>query len=132
MSKMTVRYTGGRAFKAVARGHEVVTDLPSESGDPEAGMTPPELFMASLGTCIGVYAVSYCEKAGFDCTDLTVTLSWEKDDSGSRIGSVSARLALPRADPGNRREAILKAATSCYLHNTVSKWPGLEIELVAK
>ena len=60
---MEIEYAGGTKFTAKARSHIIVCDQPVESGGLDTGMTPPELLLASLGTCVAYYALQYSEDA---------------------------------------------------------------------
>ena len=48
-----IQYFGVVRFEAEARGHKILCDQPAENGGSNAGMTPPEFLLASLGTCAG-------------------------------------------------------------------------------
>lgn len=63
MPSLAVFYKGGLSFEARARHHAVRIDLPKESGGDDYAMTPPEYFIASLGSCIGVYVARYLQNA---------------------------------------------------------------------
>jgi putative redox protein len=54
-----IDYAKNLQFQGSARGHKILGDQPIESGGDDAGMTPPEWFLASLGSCVGFYAVKY-------------------------------------------------------------------------
>jgi putative redox protein len=59
--KMEVNLEKGFLFKAACRGHEALADQPEKDGGTDKAMTPTELFIASLGSCIGYYAARfYC------------------------------------------------------------------------
>jgi len=51
--ELKVVYSGGKRFEAIARNHRLISDQPLEDHGTDRGMTPPELFLAALGTCIG-------------------------------------------------------------------------------
>lgn len=53
LMELTAEYLGGSKFAAEARGHRIICDQPVENGGADAGMTPPELLLASLATCAG-------------------------------------------------------------------------------
>jgi len=59
---LTIRNIGGLKFSAQTRKHEVIFDQPQEEGGEDRGMTSVELFIASLGACIGTYIVWFCER----------------------------------------------------------------------
>jgi len=59
---LAIRNIGGLKFLARSRKHGVIFDQPHEEGGEDKGMTPVELFIASLGSCVGTYLVWFCER----------------------------------------------------------------------
>ena len=49
--EVRVSQVEGVKFGIQARGHHVTCDQPVENGGADSGMTPPELLLASLGSC---------------------------------------------------------------------------------
>ncbi|HAJ56568.1 MAG TPA: hypothetical protein DCL35_02235 [Candidatus Omnitrophica bacterium] len=130
MGELKVDYTGGIGFKASAREHSITIDLPKDKGGDDAGMTPPEAFMASLGSCIGVYVARYCNTAKLDPKGMQITLNWHLSDDKTRISTIDVTLKLPNAEPGKRERAILDAAHRCLLHNTILVQPQISVKLI--
>ena len=64
MIEVTVRHSGNVKFEIAARQHQLICDQPPNNGGNDEGMTPPELFLASLGSCAAFYAVGYLKKKG--------------------------------------------------------------------
>ncbi|MFH0838594.1 MAG: OsmC family protein [Candidatus Omnitrophota bacterium] len=124
---MIVSYTGEKKFKAEYRGHSVIIDQPRGEGGKNSGMTPPELLMASLGSCIGVYAIGFLKNTGLDPSGMTVRLAWEKKDEPSRIAKIEAELVIPNAKLGKRKVALLKIVEHCLVHNTLTGKPEIKI-----
>jgi putative redox protein len=60
--EINVEPLGSPQFQIKTRGHSIVSDQPVEQGGYDEGMTPPELFLASLGSCAGYYAAQYLRK----------------------------------------------------------------------
>ncbi|HEV2213775.1 MAG TPA: OsmC family peroxiredoxin, partial [Terracidiphilus sp.] len=46
-------------FQIQARQHSIISDQPAGNGGADTGMTPPELMLASLGSCAAFYAMQY-------------------------------------------------------------------------
>ena len=46
-------------FSIQSRSHTIICDQPTDNGGEDAGMTPPEFLLASLGSCAAFYAVQY-------------------------------------------------------------------------
>ncbi len=129
MGSLRVDYSGGIGFRASARGHVLNIDLPVEKGGQDKGMTPPELFISSLGSCIGVYVVRYCQTAGLNSEGLGVDISWELSEDKTMISKIDVELSLPNADVGKRANAVLSAAHRCLLHNTIQGQPDISLKL---
>src|SRR5690349_15816479 len=60
--QVSVEYLGAAQFEVRARHHRLVSDQPVENGGDDEGMTPPELLLASLGSCAAYYAVDYLKR----------------------------------------------------------------------
>ena len=128
--KTHVDFLGKRKFKIKARDFEVVADLPEQKGGDNTAPTPPELFMASLGSCIGVFAASYCDTAGMDSTGMSIDMDWEMAEDGSRVENIEVHLNVPNAELGARKKALLAVAKKCVIHNTLHNPPEITIEIV--
>ena len=130
MEKAEIKYIGGMKFEAKNRSHSVIIDQPQASGGEDKGLTPPELFVDSLGSCIGVYVLGFCKNTGLNPEGMKIYLDWEKSaDKPSRIKSIKAKIELPKADVGARKAALLKVAESCLIHETIKHQPEITIEL---
>jgi len=57
---MEIRWEEKYRFTARSRDHEVVIDQPVKGGGTDQGMSPVELFVASLGGCVAYYAGDRC------------------------------------------------------------------------
>jgi len=126
-----INYISGMQFEAKNRSHSVIIDQSQEKGGEDKGFTPPELFIDSLGACIGIYVLGFCKNTGLNPDGMKITLDWEKAiDKPIRIQKISAKIELPNADPGPRKAALLKVAESCLIHETIKHQPEISISLV--
>ena len=55
--EVLTQYLGAVQFEITARQHTLICDQPGENNGYDEGMTPPELLLASLGSCAAYYAV---------------------------------------------------------------------------
>ena len=60
--EVLIEHLGAVQFEIKARQHTIACDQPAENGGYDEGMTPPELLLASLGSCAGFYAAMYLRK----------------------------------------------------------------------
>jgi putative redox protein len=73
-----VTYQDGVKFQARCRGHNILSDQPVDNHGQDQGMTPPEWFLASLGACVGFYAVKYLEARHLDTSGLEIAVTADK------------------------------------------------------
>jgi len=128
-----IKHTHGSQFIASSREHRVIIDQPVSAGGTDEGFTPPEMFIASLGSCIGVYVVDFCARHGIPNEGLSINMSWRQaSDPPNRIGKIEADVRLPGEVSPAHKQAILRVAQACLIHNTISHSPQVEIRLNAE
>jgi putative redox protein len=122
-----VRHLDGVRFEAEASGHKIICDQPLENGGTDSGMTPPDLLLASLGTCAGYYALQYLRARSLPTNGLAVHVSAEKETSPARLDHL--RIEVETGELSARHdEGILRAVHSCLIHNTLLARPEISIE----
>jgi putative redox protein len=127
--KMEVNLQEGFLFQAVCGGHEVFADQHQAEGGTDKAMTPAELFIASLGTCIGVYAVRFCKRHNLPTEGLKVFLDWTVVKDPWRIGSIKAAIHYPHDIPETEKKGLLRMAEACFVHETILHKPEIVVEL---
>ncbi|MBN1259506.1 MAG: OsmC family protein [Anaerolineae bacterium] len=132
MSKITTYYKGDMFFQTKVGNHMVDIDVPAGMGGKDRGPMPPELFVASLGSCIGAFVAQYCHNNGINADDMTVDISFDKVDNPTRLTNLKATVNLPRADCSKRVKAIERVAMHCPVHMTIDKMDHLEIEILGE
>jgi putative redox protein len=128
--RVEVRYKTHLQFQAIARGHEILSDQPLDNGGDDAGMTPPEWFLASLGSCAGFYVVKYLQTRGLDAAGLSIDVSAQKTtDSPARLDDIEIRLSLPIVLEDRHQQGLRKAVEVCIVHNTLMHPPRVTTQI---
>ncbi len=128
--RVTVRQVSGDAYAVTARGHSVLTDQPVADGGQDAAVTPTELLIASLASCVAFYTGRYLVRHGLDHTGLAVTAEFAMAaDRSARVSAVNLRITVPDGVPPQRTDALLAVASHCTVHNTLRQHPDVSIEL---
>lgn len=128
--KLTITHEDELRFNANCGIHNVTVDLPIHSGGTDQGMTPPDLFVSALGSCIGVYIVDYCERVDIPHEGLRIHLEWKVSERPKRISKLNADVELPMVALSPELEAGLRQATEqCLLHNTLNQAPSLNLNI---
>jgi len=116
-------------FNIQARSHSIVCDQPADNGGEDAGMTPPELMLASLGSCVAYYAVQYLKARNLAQTGVEVTVTAEKLKQPARLGNFKIQVVSPVSLTEEQTEGLRRSVHHCLIHNTLLSPPEIAIEL---
>ena len=123
---VNISYKSNLQFQATARGHVIVSDQPHSNGGEDTGMTPPELFLAALGSCVGFYAVKYCQARGLDATGLNIEVSAQKTTTPPvRLDEIEIHLSLPISLSDRHQKGLEGAVNACLIHTTLTHPPKI-------
>jgi putative redox protein len=127
--EIQVEHLGAFQFEIRARQHTMVSDQPLENGGYDEGMTPPELLLASLGSCAGYYAAQYLRKQKLATEGTLVRVTAEKAVDPPRLGAFRIALEVPVELSDEHREGLQQAVQHCSIHNTLLHPPQISIEI---
>jgi uncharacterized OsmC-like protein len=116
-------------FSIQSRNHTIFCDQPTENGGEDTAMTPPELMLASLGSCAGFYAVQYLKTRNFAESGVEVSVTAEKLEGPARLGNFNIRVECPVDLNEEQREGLMRSVRHCLIHNTLLAPPEIEIDL---
>ena len=123
-----IRQLGDLKFEAAARGHKVLCDQTPENGGSDAGMTPPEFLLVSLGTCAAYYAAQYLRTRSLNTDQLAVRVSAEKATQPARLASFVIDVEMGDLDP-KHYDGLRRAVKSCLIHDTLSHPPAIDLRV---
>lgn len=129
MGKITTLYKGDMLFESQLGDHTIRIDVPAAMGGQDRGPTPPEIFVASLGSCVGAFVANYCEPKGIDTREMTVDVTFDKAQEPTRLVNLQIKVNLPHGDCTHRQKAIRRVAEHCPVHETIGTLEGIEIEI---
>lgn len=98
-----------------------------KGGGDESAPEPFDLFLASIGTCAGVYVVYFCDKRGIDTTGIQMTLQFEKNKKTHLVERVRIHIVLPPGFPEKYKSAVVKAADLCTVKRNMIDPPEFAI-----
>jgi ribosomal protein S12 methylthiotransferase accessory factor len=119
-----VKFPGGKRVDAHVVGRQIPTDQDPSSGGDGTAPEPFQLFLASVATCAGVYAKSFCDERGLPAPeglDMDIT----RDQSGL-ISHLELILRVDGEFPAKYDRAITRAMGLC----AVKKQLRTEMETV--
>jgi ribosomal protein S12 methylthiotransferase accessory factor len=132
--EIRVTFPGGKKVNAEMGGVVIPTDQPVEDGGEGTAPSPFMYFLASLGTCAGIYVLSFCQQRGIDTEGMALTQQMEfaTDETGrKRLSKLTIDILLPPGFPEKYRNAIVKTAELCTVKKVISDPPEFVIKTIA-
>jgi len=127
---MDITFPGGLVIEARHESFIIRTDQTKEAGGTGSAPSPFTLFLASLGTCAGFYALSFCQERNIAVDGMKLAMDWDRNAATHRLDRVRLKLTLPDGFPEKYRKAIVKAMDQCTVKKTLFDPP--EFILVAE
>jgi ribosomal protein S12 methylthiotransferase accessory factor len=124
---MEITFDGGKVITAHLNGHIIRTDQPLDNGGGNTAPAPFELFLASIGTCAGIYIKSFCDRRQIATDDIRIIQTMEFDEVKKVPKTISLDIQLPVGFPGKYREAMVNAAELCLVKKTISNQPEFKV-----
>jgi ribosomal protein S12 methylthiotransferase accessory factor len=128
---MEIRVEGNHRVEASYKGFRVATDQPIENGGEESAPTPFDLFLASIGTCMGYYAQRFCAARNLDADGLELSLSFDRAPGEKEVRAIRVAIRLPAEFPFKYRSALRAAIESCAVKRQMEHPPRFECEFAA-
>lgn len=125
--ELSIRFPGALAVDAVFDGHTVHTDQPEQVGGGGSAPSPFDLFLASIGTCAGFYALRFCQARGLPTDGMALKLTAERDPAVKRVTHIEIEIDLPPDFPPHYREAIVRATDQCSVKKHLLDPPKIEV-----
>ncbi|HEY1481599.1 MAG TPA: OsmC family protein, partial [Candidatus Acidoferrum sp.] len=98
----------------------------------DEGMTPPELFLAALGSCAGYYAAQYLRKMKLATEATRVRVACDKaKDPVARLDNFVIRVDSPVELTSEQRQGLQNAVEHCLVHNTLRHPPTIALHVEA-
>jgi uncharacterized OsmC-like protein len=129
MQEVTVEHLGAVQFEIKARTHSIVSDQPAENGGFDEGMTPPELMLASLGSCAGFYAADYLKRQKLATEGVKVRVTADKAKNPARLDNFKIEVETPAGLSDEHVKGVEEAVHRCLIHNTLTHPPTIQLEI---
>ena len=130
--QVRVSHLGQVRFNIQSRSHSILCDQPVDNGGQDTAMTPPELMLASLGSCAAFYAVQYLKARNLADSGVEVSVTAEKLKSPARLGNFTIHVEYPVVLDQDHTEGLMRSVKHCLIHNTLLVTPEINIELAVK
>lgn len=128
--EMTISFPGGARVDAQFGPFTVRTDQPAHAGGEGSAPSPFALFLASIGTCAGIYALGFCQRRDLPTEGLEILERVEADPATGMVASIGLDIRLPAGFPEKYREPLLRAVGQCTVKKHLETPPRFDVRLV--
>ena len=130
--EMTVTFPGGARVDAQFGPHIIRTDQPLQAGGDDSAPAPFSLFLASIGTCAGIYVLGFCKQRGLPTEGIRIVERVEGDRSTGMIGKVELEIQVPPEFPEKYHDALIRAANQCAVKKHLETPPRFEVRTAVR
>jgi putative redox protein len=124
---MEIIFEGGKVVTAYSHGHVIKTDQAVHSGGQDSAPSPYELFLASIGTCSGIYVKSFCDNRNIPTENIKLIQTADFDEETGLPTNIRIDIKLPADFPEKYKEAIISVAELCKVKKTMDTPPVFEV-----
>jgi ribosomal protein S12 methylthiotransferase accessory factor len=121
--EMIIDFPGGAHVDAHFGSFTVKTDQPPEASAP----TPFATFLASIGTCAGIYVLGFCQQRGLSTDGIRIVQRMHTDPLSGMIGQIDLEIQVPPEFPEKYAPALVRAADLCAVKRHFENPPKFEV-----
>lgn len=129
MARVEVSFPGGVQVAARIGSFDILTDQPLEDGGDGSAPSPYDLFLSSVATCAGFYALRFCQQRQLSTVGLAIALDIERHPDTRRLETIRMKLTLPHGFPEKYQGAILRSIDQCSVKKALSNPPVIELSV---
>jgi len=128
--QMRIYFEGKKKVLADYMGETIVTDQPLQAGGEGTAPAPFTLFLASIGTCAGIYVRSFCEQRGIPTHNIYLTQKMSFNPLSRMIDKIDIEIHLPPDFPDKYKDAVINAADLCAVKKHLINAPDMRVYTV--
>jgi ribosomal protein S12 methylthiotransferase accessory factor len=129
--EIVVTIPGGRRVDARVGRHVVRTDQPVENGGEDTAPQPFQLFLASIGTCAGIFVQGFCAKRGISTEGIRIVQRPKLEPESGTLVAVDLDIEVPASFPDKYREALVRVADQCSVKKAIQAQPQFTVRTVS-
>jgi ribosomal protein S12 methylthiotransferase accessory factor len=121
--EMLIDFPGGSRVDAHFRGLTVPTDQPPAASAP----MPFDLFLASIGTCAGIYVLGFCQQRGIPTEGVHIVQRVHSNSTNGMVEAIDLDIIVPPTFPEKYYDSLVRSAELCKVKKHLEKPPKFNI-----
>lgn len=124
---MEITFEGGKVVTAHSHGHKIRTDQPLDNGGGNTAPAPFDLFLASIGTCAGIYVKSFCDNRHIPTDKIKIIQKTEFNKETGLPVDITLDIQLPADFPEKYKASVISVAELCKVKKSIANPPVFKI-----
>jgi len=125
---MIITFPGGKKVNAEFSGFTFPTDQPVAQGGEASAPSPFHMFLASLGTCAGYFALAFCAQRNIPTEGVRLVQRITPGPGG--LEKIAIDIEVPPSFPSKYLEPLARAASACAVKKVIEHPPVFEVKTV--
>jgi ribosomal protein S12 methylthiotransferase accessory factor len=121
--EMIIDFPGGSRVDAHFGSFTVATDQPPVASAP----SPFEVFLASIGTCAGIYVLGFCQQRSLPADGIHIVERIDRNRATGMVEFIKLEIQVPPEFPEKYRDALIRSAEQCAVKKHLENPPRFEI-----
>jgi ribosomal protein S12 methylthiotransferase accessory factor len=126
--EMIIGFPGGARVDAQFDGFEVRTDQPPVGGGQGSAPTPFAVFLASIGTCAGIFVLGFCKQRGLPVDGIQIVQRMHASlFKRGLMDKIELEIQVPASFPEKYHKALIRSAEQCLVKRHFDNPPQFDI-----
>lgn len=125
--EMEIVFPGGARVDARFGPFTVSTDQPPMGGGEGSAPTPFATFLASIGTCAGIYVLGFLRQRGLPTDGVRILQRMRSNPMTGMVGEIELEIQVPPDFPEKYRPALVRAAELCAVKKHFEQPPSFNV-----
>jgi ribosomal protein S12 methylthiotransferase accessory factor len=125
--EMVIDFPGGARVDAHFGTFSIMTDQPPQGGGMGSAPTPFATFLASLGTCAGIYVLGFCNQRGLSSEGIRILQRMHTNPTNGMVGKIDLEIQVPPTFPEKYLPSLVRSAELCAVKKHFENPPQFEV-----
>ena len=121
--EMIIDFPGGSRVDAHFGNFTVPTDQPPTASAP----MPFEVFLASIGTCAGIYVLGFCKQRGLSTEGIQIVQRNHANPTNGMVEEIDLEIQIPASFPEKYRDSLIRSAELCKVKKHLEQPPKFNV-----
>ena len=121
--EMLIDFPGGSRVDAHFKNFSVPTDQPPNASAP----MPFDLFLASIGTCAGIYVLGFCRQRSLPTEGIQIVQRSHTNRDTGMVEAIDLEIQIPPTFPEKYRDSLIRSAELCKVKKHMEQPPKFNV-----